>query len=174
MILASWWRHQMETRYWPIEGNPPVTSGFPSRPVMRSSSVSFDMRLHKRLSQQSRHLGFETSSRSLWSHSNESQDTELIQTYSGFLILCFNCFNDPTNSVRLICSCNGWFKLRQTQMSLVVLTALLWTRSVTDYVFIDAIYWSMVPTRWLSSVGDNNLLILQMILVILCHKTSVI
>ena len=50
-----WWLHQVESfpRYWALcEGNPLVTSGFPSqRPVTRSFDVFFDLRLNKYLSQ---------------------------------------------------------------------------------------------------------------------------
>ena len=49
------------------EENPLVTGGFPSqRPVTRSFDVSFDLRLNKRLSKQSRLRRFETPSHSLW------------------------------------------------------------------------------------------------------------
>ena len=70
----AWWRHQMETVSALLalcEGNPPVTGGFPSqRPVTRSIDVSFDVRLNKGLSKQSRRRWFETPSRPLWRHCN--------------------------------------------------------------------------------------------------------
>ena len=51
----------------PLWGNPPVTGGFPSqRPVTRSFDVFFDLRLFKRLSEQSRRWWFYTPLRSLW------------------------------------------------------------------------------------------------------------
>ena len=54
------------------EGNPPVTDGSPSqRPVTPNFDVFYDLRLNKRLSKQSKHRWFETSSRSLWRHSND-------------------------------------------------------------------------------------------------------
>ena len=65
------WKHF--PRYWPfvMEGNPPVTSGFPSqRPVMRNRDVFFDLRLNKRLCKHSIRRWFETPSRSLWRHCN--------------------------------------------------------------------------------------------------------
>ena len=53
------------------EGNPPVTDGFSSqRPVTRSFDVSFDLRLNKRLSKQTRRRWFGMPSRSLWRHCN--------------------------------------------------------------------------------------------------------
>ena len=53
------------------EGNPRVTSGFPSqRPVAWSFDVFFDLRLNKWLSKQSRRRWFETPSRLLWRHCN--------------------------------------------------------------------------------------------------------
>ena len=52
-------------------GNSPVTGEFPSQwPVTRSFDVIFDLRLDKRLSKQSTHQWFETSSRSLRRHCN--------------------------------------------------------------------------------------------------------
>ena len=55
------------------EGISPVASEFPSqRPVMRSFDVFFDLRLNKWLSKQSGRRWFETSSRSLWHHCNET------------------------------------------------------------------------------------------------------
>ena len=58
------------------EGNPPVTGGFPSqRPETRSFGVSFDLRLNKRLSKQSRRRWFETPLRSSWRHCNHVIDT---------------------------------------------------------------------------------------------------
>ena len=52
-------------------GNSPVTGEFPSqRPVTRSFDVFFDLRLNKRLSEQSWGWWFETPWRSLWRHCN--------------------------------------------------------------------------------------------------------
>ena len=52
-------------------GNSPVTGEFPAqRPVTRSFDVSFDLRLNKRFSKQSRSWWFETASSSLWRHTN--------------------------------------------------------------------------------------------------------
>ena len=73
---STWWRHQMGTFSALLafcEGSPPVTGEFPSqRPVTRSFDVFFDPRLNKRLSKQWRHWWFESPSRSLWRHCNES------------------------------------------------------------------------------------------------------
>ena len=70
----AWWRHQMET-FSPLlaicAGNSPVTAEFPTqRPMTRSFDVFFDLRLNKRLGQQSWGWWFETLSRPLWSHCN--------------------------------------------------------------------------------------------------------
>ena len=54
------------------EGNPPITSVFPSQgPVTQRFGVLFDLRLNKQLSKQSRRRWFETQSRSLWRHCND-------------------------------------------------------------------------------------------------------
>ena len=52
-------------------GNSPVPGEFPAkRPVTRSFDVFFDLRLNKRLSEQSWGWWFETLSRPLWRHCN--------------------------------------------------------------------------------------------------------
>ena len=52
-VSIAWWRHQMETLYWSLWGNPPVISGFLSqRPVTRSFNVFFELRLNKQLHKQ--------------------------------------------------------------------------------------------------------------------------
>ena len=62
--LTEWWRHQRETFSASLAicaGNSPVPGGFPAqRPVMHSNDVFFDLRLNKRLSQQSKGWWFET------------------------------------------------------------------------------------------------------------------
>ena len=72
----SWWRHPLET--FPAllascAGNSPVTGEFPTqRPVTQSFDVFFDQRLNKRLSKQLWGWWFETPSRPLWRHCNDS------------------------------------------------------------------------------------------------------
>ena len=54
-------------------GNSPVPGEFPAqRPVTRSFDVFFDLRLNKQLSKQSWRWWFETLSRPLWHHRNDS------------------------------------------------------------------------------------------------------
>ena len=78
ILLRSlpWWRHQMETFSALLAicaGNSPVTGKFPAqRPVTRSFNVFFDPCLYKRLSKQSRGWWFETPSRPLWRHCDDS------------------------------------------------------------------------------------------------------
>ena len=73
--LLSLWRHRMETFSALLAlcaGNSPVTDEFPSqRPVTWSFIVFFDLRLNKRLSEQSWGWWFDTPSRSQWRHCNE-------------------------------------------------------------------------------------------------------
>ena len=70
----TWWRHQMEIFSALLAicaGNSPVPGEFPAqRPVTRSFDVFFDLRLNKRLSEQSWGWWFETTSRPLWCHCN--------------------------------------------------------------------------------------------------------
>ena len=59
-------------------GNSPVTSEFPAqRPVTRSFDVLFDLRLNKRLSEQSWGWRLETPSCPLWRHNKDHRNTEL-------------------------------------------------------------------------------------------------
>ena len=61
-----------------------VTDEFPSqKPVTRSIDAIFDPRLNNRLSKQSKHIWFETLSRSLWRHCN------------GCVLLCCGCILSP-------------------------------------------------------------------------------
>ena len=61
------------------EGNPPVIGGFPSqRPMVRSFDVSFDLRLNKRLSKQSRRWWFQTPWSSLWRDCNGNSQLQKI------------------------------------------------------------------------------------------------
>ena len=76
---VAWWpwrRHQMETFSALLAicaGNSPVPGEFPAqRPVTRSFDVFFDLRLNKRLSKQSWGWWFESLSRPLWRHRNDT------------------------------------------------------------------------------------------------------
>ena len=70
----AWWRYEMDTFSALLAicaGNSPVPGEFPAqRPVTRSFDVLFDLRLNKRLSEQSWGWWFETLSRPLWRHRN--------------------------------------------------------------------------------------------------------
>ena len=74
---VTWRRHQMETFSALLDiyvGNSPVPGEFTAqRPVTRSFDVFFDLRLNKRLSEQSSGWWFETLSCPLWRHRNDSQ-----------------------------------------------------------------------------------------------------
>ena len=73
-LIDSWWRHLIEAFSALLvicAGNSPVTGEFPAqRPVTRSFSVFFDLRLNKRLSKQSWGWWFETLLSPLWRHIN--------------------------------------------------------------------------------------------------------
>ena len=75
LIIATWWRHQMETFSALLAicaGNSPVPGEFPTqRPVTRGFDVYFDLRPNKRLSKQSLGWWFETLSPPLWRHRND-------------------------------------------------------------------------------------------------------
>ena len=78
-----WWCHQMETfsaLLAPIQGNPPVTGGFPSQWPVTWSFDFFYLHPNKQLGKQSSRRWFETPSRSLWSHSNVLSETVILFT----------------------------------------------------------------------------------------------
>ena len=65
------WKHF--PRYWPFVQEFTVTGEFPTqRPVTRSFDVFFDLCLNKRLSKQSWGWWFDTLSRPLWRHCDET------------------------------------------------------------------------------------------------------
>ena len=73
MRWPTWWRHQMVTLLAICAGNSPVTGEFPSQsPVTRSFDVFFDLRLNNWMSKQWWGWWFETPSRPLWRHFNET------------------------------------------------------------------------------------------------------
>ena len=78
----TWWRHKMEIFSALLAlcvGNSPVTGEFPSqRPVTRSFSVLFDVRLNKLLSKQSTRRWSKTPLRSLCRHCNVANPWLLI------------------------------------------------------------------------------------------------
>ena len=75
IISKTLWHHPMETFSALLalcEGNPPVTSEFPSQmPLTWSFDVFFDLHLNKQLSKQSRCQWFEMPSHSLSCHCND-------------------------------------------------------------------------------------------------------
>ena len=88
-VNNTWRRDQKETFSALLAlcaGNPPVSGEFRSqRPVTRSFDVSFDLRLIKRLSKHSRGWWFDTLSRPLWRHCNESALCGLSMFYCGLV-----------------------------------------------------------------------------------------
>ena len=93
-FCSTWWRHQMETFSALLAlgaVNSPVTGEIPSkRTVTRSFDVFFDLRLNERLSKQSWGWWFETPSRSLWRHCNESG-----VSWDMRLVRSFHCWQTP-------------------------------------------------------------------------------
>ena len=99
----------METfpRYWPFVWaihRWPVNS--PQRPVTQSFGVSFDLRLNKRLSKQSRRLWFETPSRLLWRHCNRNivplSHERISRTHHKWKKLWNSCSYDEPNVIIII------------------------------------------------------------------------
>ena len=67
--------------------NSPVTAEFPlRRPVTRSFGIFFDLRLNKRLSEQSWVWVYETPSRSLLRHCNELTNCRGVVVWPGLLL----------------------------------------------------------------------------------------
>ena len=88
-ILKPWWRHQMETFSVSLAlcaGSSPASGKFPSqRPVTGSFDVFFDLRLNKRLNKQWWGWWFDTPSRPIWRHCNDTLYMTLITPW--FIIL---------------------------------------------------------------------------------------
>ena len=88
-IYHTLWRHQMETFSALLAicaGNSPVTGEFPTqRPVTRSFDVYFDLCPNERLSKQSWGWWFETLSRSLWRHRNDTVWLVYVYRFCEFL-----------------------------------------------------------------------------------------
>ena len=101
-----WRRHQMETFSTLLAlcaGNSPVTGEFPSqRPVTRSFDVFIDLRLNIRLSKQSPGWWFQTSSRSLWRHCNDSWHVP--QACSAFFTIWSIVAPDPFSLMEVLIS----------------------------------------------------------------------
>ena len=78
-------------------GNSPVTGEFPAqRPVTWSFDVFFDLRLNKPLSKQSWGWWFDTPTRSLWRHCNETVCEHLCDQYIDRYVQCLCCPNHYT------------------------------------------------------------------------------
>ena len=76
-VWQVWWRHQLEMEtFSALLTLCAVPGEFPAqRPVTRSFDVFFDLRLNKRLNKQSWGWWFETPSRSIWCHCNDTIPT---------------------------------------------------------------------------------------------------
>ena len=89
---TAWWRHQMETFSALLAicaGNSPVPGEFPAqRPVTRSFGAFFDLRLNKRLRQQSWGWWFEKLSHPLWRHCNCLQFPNIHEMLCHVICVC--------------------------------------------------------------------------------------
>ena len=111
-VKWSWWRHQMETFSSLLafcEGNPPVNCGFPHKGQWRGDfDVSFDLRLEKRLSKQSKRQWFETPSRPLWRHCNDSLWCDCLWWWTA-IYKCFQRWYRNHHIETWICTnCRTW------------------------------------------------------------------
>ena len=92
----GWWFETLSHQFWRpcnvlalCAGNSPVTGEFPVQmPVTRGFGVFFDLRMDKRLSKQSWGWWFETPSRSIWRHCNDTFFNSFI--YQNQLITIFS------------------------------------------------------------------------------------
>ena len=124
MSTWTWWRHHMETFSALLAicaGNSPVAGDLPAqRPVTRSFDVFIDLSLNKRLSKQSWGWWFETPSRPLWCHCNDTASLQgfmwalLLNTYTKLHIFFLLSLTELTHrgGVTLICVGklgNHWF-----------------------------------------------------------------
>ena len=76
-------------------GNSPVSGAFPAqRPVTRSFDIFFDLRLNKRLSEQSWGWWFETPSCPLWHQCNFIFRVDFDMNWYSYFSLKYNLFGD--------------------------------------------------------------------------------
>ena len=112
-----WWRHQMETFSALLAlcaGISPVSGEFPSqRPVTRSFDGFFDLRLNKRLSEQSWGWWFETPSRPLWRHCNANICVWYCRWHGGTW-----CWFDSYPLSNRTPGCQNWRKLEAKDIRL--------------------------------------------------------
>ena len=116
-------------------GNSPVPGEFPAqRPVTRSFDVFFDLRLNKRLNEQSWGWWFETLSCSLWRHCSEAAQLEILW-WDAASYKCQNVIqvslkwrhNDRhgfSNHQRPDCLLNRLFRCRSKRTSKLCVTGL--------------------------------------------------
>ena len=136
------------------EGNPPVTGGFSlQRPVTRSFEGFFDLRLIKRLSNQSRRWWSVTPSRSLWRHCHDTYEIEtwraIVKDVTFYLL--FNETNvklgyspsDSTTEMRYCSDIHGdWMTWRVI------------TRNYTAWIQIAHHHYRITGT-WISFENDS-------------------
>ena len=128
---SPWWLHQMETFSTLLAicaGNSLVPGEFlAQRPVMRSFDVFFDLRLNKRLSWD---WWFETLSRPLWRHCNDSpsiacqwwEQRSYItwgskHLFTHQLLICFHWCLFTHTSIHVSCQQWGLFAQRLTTIN---------------------------------------------------------
>ena len=89
------WKHF--PRYWPfVRGIHRIPA---QRPVTGSFDVFFDLRLNKRLGKQSRGWWFETLSRPLWRHCNETLNVNFVSLRNIFKSNQVYCYTNNINHI---------------------------------------------------------------------------
>ena len=124
MLITAWWRHQMETFYALLA----ICAGNSQRPVTRSFDVFFDLRLNKRLSEQSWGWWFETLSCPLWRHCNGEQmeKSQYFMEYTVPITLC-------------VCEIYAYIYIYIIRSAVDIITLLPYIRLI--------MYWSASLTR---------------------------
>ena len=126
IFQTLWWRHQMETFSALLDlcaGNSPVYGEFPvQRPVTRSFDVFFDLYLIKRLRKHSRGWWFETLSRPLWRHCNDSPEIQCVHhiplKFALVKIMARGGTSDKPIAETLTAQYNHTYMHRETPISL--------------------------------------------------------
>ena len=117
--MMTSWNGNIFRRYSYLWGDLPATGEFPSRrSVTRSLNVSFDLRLNKRLSKQSRRRWFEMPSWSLWRHCND-------MSLAVFRVPCSLANPDFLNAV-LFFKQECWLYKTGVLMTVVRMITVIW------------------------------------------------
>ena len=151
VTLSTWWRHQTETFSALLSlcaGNSPVTGEFPiQRPVTRSFDVFFDLRLNKRLSNQSWGWWFETPSHPVWRHCNAS-NTGILFSFTKHFVL--KLAREPGNKTYGQVVMKGCFIIERNRTNVNIEMSCrcdIMNMSLSRCICVLCAWWYLIPSK---------------------------